>query len=62
MSKMKSHDHAQNQKGWSQPMGKPSPSTSKKVGVTSPISKPSPSTSGVIGVTGPGAMKKGSKC
>lgn len=58
----KTHNHHANQKGWTQPMGKPSPSTVGRVGVTAPIQKPSPSTSGVVGVTGPGATKKGSKC
>lgn len=58
----KTHNHEQNQKGWKQPMAKPSPSTVKQVGITSPISKPSPSTSGAVGVTGPGATVKGSKC
>lgn len=53
MGKIQSHDHYANQKGWSQPMSKPSASTTKHVGVTPPISKPSPSTSNNVGVTPP---------
>lgn len=36
MSKMQSHDHYQNQKGWKMPEQKPSLSTSKKIGITPP--------------------------
>lgn len=42
MSTMKSHNHEQNQRGWKQPMCKPTPSTSKVIGIT----PPKPSTQG----------------
>lgn len=45
MSKMKSHDHYANQTGSQQVMGKLSPSSVGKVGVTSLMGKPSPAKS-----------------
>ncbi len=56
MGKMQSHNHMQNQKGWKQPMSKPSPSTVIRVGVTGPIQKPSPTSKDQLGV-----LPRGSK-
>jgi len=63
--KSKSCDHYANQRGPQQVMGKPSPSTVNKTGVTGPIQKPAKSTVGTIGVTpskpGMQSPNKGSK-
>ena len=53
MGKIKSHDHYANQKGWVQPMAKPSPSSTKKVGITPTLTPPTPSTVQNIGITPP---------
>lgn len=53
MGTSKKVNHYQNQRGFQQPMSKPSPSTVQKPGVTAPIQKPSPSTVKKPGVTGP---------
>lgn len=36
MGKSQTHNHYQNQRGYTQPMSKPSPSSSKDIGITGP--------------------------